>query len=474
MSSMPHDGIVSPTREIIAHISATGFADLPSDAVAATKRRVIDLVGCALAGARASGNDKLRSVLSGQGSSGQASLFHENGRMNAADAAMANAIAARSFDFEVMATVVAGRVIPSHTSPTTVMTAFAVAEREDATGAEFLTALTLGDDLVARVLGAAGFDFDDGWDASSIHSALGASAIAGKLAGLDEQGISDTLGMVVNLVGGTIQAPWDGSTDFKLPQGMAARHAVLCADLARAGWTGMTDALLAPFGFYHQFTPGCAHPELLTAGLGQSFYAEEYFKPYPACAATHSAIECALELREEAGFAPERIERVVLKLPPPLLSGFCVKPYEPRRFPHCDAIFSFRFQVANALLNGTTRQAHYEEARLRDPALVEFTRLIDLEPLDVTVESYGADGPCLIVAELKTGGRVAHRLEKLSRYPTVRASTDAEIEDKFRAQCAFSGKVDECGAESIIEQIRALEDCPSIRGFVELATGLRR
>jgi 2-methylcitrate dehydratase PrpD len=464
----------SPSRKLIRHFAATAFFDLPPESVTATKRRVLDLIGCAVAGARAVGNDQLAPILgaaAGNERANTASLFFQTGRLRAADAAMANAIAARSYDFEVMATKVAGKVIPSHTSPTTVMTAFAMGERENTTGAQFLTALTLGDDLVARVLGSAGFDFDGGWDAASVHSGLGAAAIAAKLAGLAEQGIADSVGLIVNLLGGTIQAPWDGSTDFKLTQGMAARHAILCADLARVGWTGMADALFAPFGFYHQFTAGCAFPDVLTGALGDSYYAEEYFKPYPACAATHSAIQCAVELRERLSAGVADVDQIVVALPVPLLSGFCCKPYEPRRFPHCDAIFSFRFQVANAILNGQVEQAHYQEERLRDPVLIGLASRIDLEPLDVEVVGFGADGPCRITAKFRDGRTASHLLEKLSRYPTVRSSTDAEIEAKFYEQCEFSGRVDRDRASRIVESVDTLEQAVSVRDLIQLITG---
>jgi len=458
----------SATGAIAAHVARTRFEDLPPEAVRATKRRVIDLVGCAIGGAMAQANDALIEVLQRNGQVRQATLLGQGGRLCAADAAMVNAITSRSFDFEVMTTVVAGQIIPSHTSPTTVMTAFAVAEREGRSGAEFLTALTLGDDIVARVIGAAGFDFGNGWDAASVHSGIGSASIAAKLMGLDAQGIADAMGMVVNLVGGTVQAAWDGSTDFKLPQGMAARHGVLCAELAAAGWTGLEEALLAPNGFYRQFTSGCKQPDTLTDGLGATYYAEEYFKPYPACAATHSAIECALALRGNPVFRLREATRIEVRLSPKLLSNFCIKPYEPRRFAHCDAIFSYRFQVANELLNGITAQPHYAEDRLRDPALLDLTRRIDLAPLEIAGGWSGAGGRCLIVAEMADGSRIEQELTSLSRHPAVRASTDEEIAAKFLAQWKFGGRTDISQGQAVIDAITRLEELPSLVEFMEM------
>lgn len=457
------------SETMVAAIARTRFEDLPEAAVKATKRRVLDLIGSAIGGVGAEGNAGLVEVLRAQGNAPQATVIGYPGKMSAANAALSNAIISRSYDFEVMTTVVAGMVIPSHTSPTTVMTALAVAEHQGRSGADVLTALTLGDDLVARVLGGAGFDFGQGWDGASIHSALGAAVIAAKLMGLERQQIGDALGMSVNLMGGTIQAAWEGSTDFKLPQGMAARNGVLCAELAAKGWTGMADALLAPWGFYRQFTSGCAKPEVLTDGLGEVFYAEEYFKPYPACAAAHGSIQTALELRELPGFRLEDVRRLTLKLPAGLLTNFCIKPYEARRFPHCDAIFSYRFQVANALLNGITRQEHYAEERLRAPELADLTSRIDLEPLETTDGWAGAGGNCVLVAEMKDGRLIEHALDKLARHPRVRASTDDEVVAKFRQQLAFAGST--APADRIIEAVERLDRMGSISELVALAAG---
>jgi hypothetical protein len=84
----------------------------------------------------------------------------------------------------------------------------------------------------------------------------------------------------------------------------------------------MNDALLAPYGFFAQYTPGCAFPELLTTDLGKAFFAEEYFKPYPFCAANHQSIECALSLRRAYGLQARDIDRILVRVQPPTLRVF--------------------------------------------------------------------------------------------------------------------------------------------------------
>ena len=84
-------------------------------------------------------------------------------RLPAASAAFANAVLARSFDFEpVEADGPQGTRVAAHISGTTVPVALALAELTGASGAELLTALAVGDDVTARLAVASGFDVYSG------------------------------------------------------------------------------------------------------------------------------------------------------------------------------------------------------------------------------------------------------------------------------------------------------------------------
>jgi 2-methylcitrate dehydratase len=346
------------------------------------------------------------------------------------------------------------------------MTALALAERGRTSGKQFLTSLAVGDDIAARLLVASGLDFGQGWDGSPVYSALAAVAIAARARGLSPLQTQDAFGMAVDQIGGTIQNIWDGATDFKLPQGAVARNAILSVELAAQGWTGMGDALLAPFGFYAQYTAGCADPQLLTADLGKRFYAEAYFKPYPACMAAHSSIDCALALRTRHELDPRRIAAVVVRLPEPLLRNFCGKPFEIRRFPQGDANFSFQFLVANALLRGSVLQDHYEEASIRSLAMTGMLSRVTLARLPagrsgVEIEVRTDDGDSLV----ETHGALT------DRHPFVKPATRAQIIDKFHQQCAYSGRTTQRQAQQIVARIDALENEADMASFVSLVSG---
>ena len=105
--------------------------------------------------------------------------------------------------------------------------------------------------------------------------------------------------------------------------------------------------------------------------------ASEYglaLKPFPSCAATHTAIEAAAGLRAEIGGAIERIRDIRAGVTEMSLEPLIhVTPKTP-----LEGKFSMHYCVAHALLDGTVDLATFSEAKLRDPriaALIGKTRM---------------------------------------------------------------------------------------------------
>src|SRR3546814_2809427 len=74
--------------------------------------------------------------------------------------------------------------------------AWAVAERQHATGKDFITALIVGCDLICR-LGRATLR-NSGWFYTSVHGVFGAAAAASKLLGLDATATRDAFGLALS------------------------------------------------------------------------------------------------------------------------------------------------------------------------------------------------------------------------------------------------------------------------------------
>ncbi len=288
------------TEKLVTNVLETRPERLDEETVQNAKKRVMDTVGCMIAGARAPGNPQLLELVKQWGGNEEATIFVHGLKVPAQNAAMMNSIMARSFDSEPIGGVVFGRPLPSHMSGTTVMTAITMADMTGASGKELITALVAGEDFACRVLAAAPARTHT--DNTGTINVFGATAIAGRLMGLDHFQLRNSLGIALHHMAGSYQSVWDGTYAFKLSQGISARSGVFSAQLAKAGWTAAEDPLLGKFAYYHFYTQGVPDTDILTKDLGKRYLAENQFKPFPSCRFNHGPVECALALVHETSY----------------------------------------------------------------------------------------------------------------------------------------------------------------------------
>ncbi len=385
------------------------------------------------------------------------------GKVPAASAALVNSVMARSFDFEPVSPLVDGVNTPGHISGTTVPTAVSLAEAVNASGREMVCALLAGDDVAARILAASGFGFTLGWDGTGTVNAFGAAAIAGRLLGLNKLQMKNAFGIVLNQVGSTFQIIWDGTTAFKLPQGLSARAGVFSAELARAGWTGPEDALFSQFGYYKMFTEGAKKPEVLTAGLGHVYYYDGVTKPYPGCRIPHAAIDATLALMRRHNVKATDVREVVLYLAQGGIDHVCGHPFRIGPFPHGNAAFSYQFAVATALLYGAVKPEHFTEKAIRDPLIKDFVGKIKFEA-DSKVPFESAR----VKLVLNDGRELTEYVEVARGNPLFNPMPNEEKLAKFWTNVDFCGKISRRKANSLLAMIMDIENVDSVRKLIPL------
>jgi 2-methylcitrate dehydratase PrpD len=449
---------------ISANIINSRFEDIDKEYITLAKNRVIDVLGCAIGGADAPGNAGFLKMVKKWGGEGQSTILVHGGKVPAHNAAMLNAVMARSFDFEVMSFVCQGRVVPSHTAATTVMTALALAESTGASGKEFLTALIAGDDVPARVSLASDWDFFIGFDAIGTLVPFGTTAIAGRLLGLTKEQLKQAFGIQLNLFAGSIQSIWDGATTFKLNQGTPARDGIFSAELAKEGWIGCEDALLSRFGYYKLYTRGCKDPSILTKDLGKVYYGESNFKAYPSGLPVHTAIDCGLALYHKHGVRAGDIQEVSLYLSKGAMQNYYAKPYAVRAYPLGDALFSFRYGLATALLKGDVQIEDYTEESIRNPAVDALIKIINLVEV-AEVSRYATE----VRVKLTSGSILSESTSTPKGNPIAHPFSKEEILAKYRHQVAFSKTVSFNNSERLLELVDHLEDLPDLRQIASLA-----
>jgi 2-methylcitrate dehydratase PrpD len=453
----------TPIEALSANVLDTRFENFDQTTLDNAKNRIIDVVGCLIGGANASGNPALIDLVKEWGGREEATILVHGGKVPAQNAAMVNSIMSRTFDFEALCPLVEGEVIPAHTSGTTIPTAITMAESKGINGRELISALLVGDDVASRVLAASGFVPSLGWDCIGTTNMIGATAIAGRLLALNEREMRNAFGIVLNQLAGSSQSIWDGTTAFKLAQGISARNGIFSAHLAKAGWTGPDDALFSRFGYYNLYTQGCVKPEILTRDLGKKYYADAVFKPYPCCRGTHPVIDCALAIVQEHDIKAEDIVEATIYIPRGGVGGFLEQPFSIGDFPHACGIFSYQYTAANALLRKSVKPEHFSEESIRDPQISALIKKIKIAELP------GAPSQSArLKIKMKDGREFSESNNSPKGDPVTNPMTKDEIIAKYMANVDFSRTVTRDNARKLLELLENLEELDSVNKIVAL------
>ena len=455
---------MSIAEQLVSTVLDTAYTAIPAETAARAKWRIIDTLGCMIAGVDAAGCQGAVDLVRSWGGTGQSAVFLHGLRAPAHNAAMANSLMARSFDFEPVEAEGETKSSPAHISGTTVPTAMTLADWQGCSGKELLAALSVGDDLAARLAMATGFDFSLGWDNTGTVNCFAAAAIACRLMRLGHRQTAHAFGIALNQVAGSMDGVWDKSMSFKLCMALAAKTGIFSAELAARGFTGVKDPFLGRNGYFKLY---CRDHDTsgLARDLGRRFYADRVIKPHSACRATHSAIDAALKIACAQDIRPEEVVAITVVVPPWIIDGFTGQPFAPLQAetPQIEGAFSVRYTVATALLRKAVKPAYFTDACLQDPAihaLIGRMTLVPLEPgravaAEVRIRLH--DGRVLC-------GDTAFPRGDIAKTPL----SDEEIRAKFRDNVAYSRKLPKDRAEQLLNRLEALEDVADLRDVTRL------
>lgn len=406
-------------------VSATGFADLPDDVVASTRRRVLDTVGVAWAGSSAPGCEAAEASTLADGARAASTLWASGAAASCRGAAFVNGMHAAALDYDSV--YEKGSV---HPDIVVVPAAWAVAEACGASGKAFLAAVALGNEVACR-LGAANRR-NVGWFYSSVHGVFGAAAAAGKLYGLDADGIADALGLALGRAAGSQQAIVEKSLAKRAQSGFAAEAGVHCAQLAVAGLSGPRQAIEGRFGYHALYGEGDGHT--LLAGLGARYEVlATAIKKYPSCTANHVPVDLLIAVANEHDLAAGDIARIEVEISP-FADGLVGAPFDPSGNAQVAAQFSIHYSAASAALRRRLGIAEIQDAAVLDRALAGF-----LPRIAVTVDpgNHGKFAPAAVRVHT-VGGDLIERRSSCVPGTLEDPLSDAQVAEKF-LDCAGFG-----------------------------------
>jgi 2-methylcitrate dehydratase PrpD len=391
------------TLELAKFVSESSFEDIPPQVVARTKLAILDALGIAL-GAYGTGHPLVKAIVNIAEISSQAkeSTIIGNGRkVSCLDASWANSTLANILDFSD------GHFAAGHINDRVVPPALAVAEREHATGKEFLASVLVGYEVYIRLAYSMFRTTEPASLRTPYFVALGpvaVSASAGRLLRLTPRQVAGAMGLASSIQICGAQYAMSGGNEKDLTSGHESRRGVLAALLAHEGVMGSTDILEGSSGLGKALSDGFQPDELLR-GLGREYEITGcYFKPYSACKYLHSSIEAASKIWQKHKPAPNDIEKINIATNAASASR---ANYEIKS--HVSAIFSHPYQVAVALREGGFDLPIYWEAKMRDGVIGELLKKTKMVSDPRFNEMYktrltgGATWPAEVEVQMKNG-----------------------------------------------------------------------
>lgn len=452
--------------QVLAHFAAsTRYENLPSAAIEAAKKSVLDTLGVMLAASGVEPAVKpLVDLVRETGGKEEATVFGFGGRVPCAAAAFANGALAHSLDFDSQTPWGA------HADSSIIPTVLAMAElRGNVTGKELIAAVAVGQEIFIRLRCNVGWHMD--WNLSTVVGCFSATAAAGSLMKLDAAQIAHALGIASMQSSGTMEQIFGLGSDLRgMYAAFTSQASVTAVRLAERGMTGIVNLFEGEAGLFNVYFKGEFDRAKMVAGLGTEFLSGGMiYKYWPAVGNAHTYIHAAIELMKENKIAPDEIEEVLVYVGD-FQQRMC-SPLEQRQVPGTlvDAKFSLPFLVALSLAKGRMNIVDFTSEALKDPAVLA----LSLKVIPVPDSSYNwtsklPDGKVEVVTR---DGRRIERLGAMVPGSSDRPMTWEELCQKFDA-CARAAAIPP-SAEKIARMQKLameLESCPHATALLELAS----
>jgi 2-methylcitrate dehydratase PrpD len=445
------------TARLADFAALTRFTDLPQTVVTRLTQCLLDLIGViALGSAHAeSAPAILASVEKLAGSAGSATVIGSRRRYPEQYAAMLNGGLAHSLEFDDTNTASA-----IHPGAAVTPAALALAEQQNASSQQLLSALAVGYEVSCRVGTALGAGASSrGFHTTGPAGLFGATAAGGQLLGFTRDQLISAFGLAGSMAAASRQYKANGSWNKQLHPGLAAHNAVLALTFASSGIRGAEQALEGRFGLLVGYSAE-PNPTALTDQLGQQWsLLQTGIKPYPSSQLSHGAIDAALQLRNKVDRDILTTSRYALQLSPAAYTSIGERrPSTIAPANTVDAQTSVYFQIAVALLDGVLDWTSYRRRGDRD--IEHLSHRINVTP-DDRVTTSGAVLTCLP----PTGMATQVRVDQPAGSPQTHIPWQF-VERKFNnsARALFSDQQ----RTDIREYLRELPERRSIRSLTQL------
>ncbi|PKB79118.1 MAG: hypothetical protein BZY88_14915 [SAR202 cluster bacterium Io17-Chloro-G9] len=428
------------------------YQDIPEDVVHQTKRMIIDTLGCAFGGYSGQPS-KLARDLAATVSSTQPATVLGSGQTTSPDlAAFANGIMIRYLDFNDGYTSKES----GHPSDSIAAT-LAATEVARAGGQRFITATVVAYEAFCRVCDAVdikpqGFDHVTvGCVASTLGAAKGFGLSQEQTAQAVNMAVAANVALYQTRIGDV--SMWKGCAYAN-----ASRNAVFTTLLARRGLTGPSPIFEGPGGYFKAVSGGGFDLEPF-GGEGRPFKIMECsIKRYPLGQYSQTVVQAALEVRHQLGDVKD-IAEVNIETLDKAVSIMAGDPEKWRPANRETADHSMPYTVGVALTHGSVGQEHFAPEYLGNEELLDLVSKVKVQ----VSEEANRRAPEAMLCRLEVVTGSGQRFSSEVAYHKGHYKdplTDAELDEKFRAQC--NGLLPEARTNALLERLWRLDTVEEI------------
>ena len=441
------------TETLARFILNTPAEAIPAPILHEGKRCIINYMAVALYASADPSMAILTGLFEEEGGAAIASLIGAGTRTNLQNAALANGYLAHLEDYDDthFPTVI-------HPSAPTIPAAFAVAEREGATGLDVLAATVLGIEACCRVgLSVYPNHYNAGWHITGTCGVFGAAGAAGRLLGLDESQMIQALGIAGTQAAGVREV--FGSMSKPFHAGRSAQSGVLAGLLARRGFTSTREILEGRRGFAAVLSTA-SDMEQITEALGERWeLPNNGLKPYSCGVVSHPLIDAMITLRNTHGVAADDVESVSARVHPLVLELMD----RPNPRVGLEGKFSHQHSMAVGLIDGGAFPEQYTDERVLDPAVAALR-----DKIRATVDASVAEDAAEVTVTLRDGRSITESVAHATGAPE-NPMTDAQLEQKFRTLA--HRVLSQSQADELLAALWALETADDVTGVMALTQG---
>tara|TARA_B100000029_G_scaffold514843_1_gene619272 strand:+ start:3651 stop:5012 length:1362 start_codon:yes stop_codon:yes gene_type:complete len=442
----------TPTTHLAEFISTTSTTEIPDNVLHEAKRTLINVIAVALSAS----NDPSADILlnwDGEQHSTRMTTVIGKGQAHLERAALVNGYLAHLQDYD-------DTHFPTilHPSAPIWPAVLAIAEAENLSGSQTLTAFSIGAETACNLaMSVHPWHYNAGWHITGTVGVFGAAAAAANALHLSPENTEQTLGLAGTHSAGVRET--FGTNAKALHAGNAASHGLRAAYLVQSGFTGPNKFLEGRRGFWAIQSPEKHDPTWIEniGARNQSWQLlSNGLKPFANGIVSHPLEDAVITLRNQHNIQSQHVQSIQAQVHPLVIELM----NRPNPSVGLEGKFSYQHCAAVALVDGSAHDAQFSDKRVNDPEIINLRNKVSAQ-----IDNKLKEEEVHVSIVLTDGNTYSIHIPSATGSPS-NPMTDSQLDNKFFA--LTNEILGEKKAVKLLQLLVKIESEPSINGIMKI------